>query len=87
MTSFYLNKYINFKIPFYYIFHFLLEMHFVPAYMDNLTKGQRTYVNKRTQKYSRQTQYYAHTFNPKPAHGLPFFVKIPEHFEVFRRST
>ena len=69
--------------------YLILEMHFIPAYMDKLTKGQYTYVTRRTQKYTRQTQYYAHTFNPKPAHGLPFFVKFPsisKYFEEIPRD-
>ena len=58
-------------------------MHFIPAYMDKLSKGQYTYVKKRTQKYSKQTQYYAHTFNPKRSHGLPFFAKFPKISQYF----
>ena len=64
-------------------------MHFIPAYMEKLTKGQFSYVTKRTQKYSRQTQYYTHTYNPKPSHGLPFFVKFPSistYFEEIPRD-
>ena len=65
--------------------YLIVEMHFIPAYMEKLSKGQYTYVTKRTQKYGRQTQYYAHTFNPKPAHGLPFFVKFPSISTYFEK--
>ena len=41
------------------------EMHFIPVYMDKLTEEQRTFVRKRVQQYSKQSQYYAHTYNPK----------------------
>ena len=64
-------------------------MHFIPAYVKKLTPGQRKFVNKRVQKYSKQTQYYAHTFNPKQGHGLPFCVKFPkisEYFEIIDRK-
>ena len=60
-------------------------MHFIPAYMDKLSKGQLTFVKKRTQKYSKQTQYYVHTFNPKAGHSLPFFVKFPKVSEYFEQ--
>ena len=60
-------------------------MHFILAYMDKLSKGQLTFVKKRTQKYSKQTQYYAHTFNPKAGHSLPFFVKFPKVSEYFEQ--
>ena len=64
-------------------------MHFIPAYVEKLTPGQRKFVNKRVQKHSKQTQYYAHTFNPKRGHGLPFCVKFPkisEYFEIIDRK-
>ena len=64
-------------------------MHFIPAYVEKLTPGQRKFVNKRMQKYSKQSQYYAHTFNPKRGHGLPFCVKFPkisEYFEIIDRD-
>ena len=51
---------------------------------EKLTPGQRKFVNKRVQKYSKQTQYYAHTFNPKQGHGLPFCVKFPKILEYFK---
>ena len=60
-------------------------MHFIPAYMDKLSKGQLTFVKKRTQKYSKQMQYYTHTFNPKAGHSLPFFVKFPKVSEYFEQ--
>ena len=53
--------------------------------MDKLSKGQLTFVKKRTQKYSKQTQYYVHTFNPKAGHSLPFFVKFPKVSEYFEQ--
>ena len=60
-------------------------MHFIPAYMDKLSKGQLTFVKKRTQKYSKQMQYYAHTFNPKAGHSFPFFVKFPKVSQYFKQ--
>ena len=53
--------------------------------MDKLSKGQLTFVKKRTQKYSKQTQYYVHTFNPKAGHSLLFFVKFPKVSEYFKQ--
>ena len=64
-------------------------MHFIPTYVEKLTPGQRKFVNKRVQKHSKQTQYYAHTFNPKRGHGLPFCIKFPkisEYFEIIDRK-
>ena len=58
-------------------------MQFIPAHIEKLTPGQRKFVNKRVQKYSKQTQYYAHTFNPKRGHGLPFCVKFPAILKYF----
>ena len=66
------------------LYLYFQEMHFIPAYMDKLTPGQRKFVNKRVQKYSKQTQYYAHTFNPKRGHGLPFCVKFPTISKYFK---
>ena len=59
-------------------------MHFIPAYVEKLTPGQRKFVNKRVQKYSKQTQYCAHTFNPKRGHRLPFCIKFPKISEYFK---
>ena len=60
-------------------------MHFIPAYIDKLSKGQLTFMEKRMQKYSKQTQYYMHTFNPKAGHSLSFFVKFPKVSEYFEQ--
>ena len=62
-------------------------MHFIPVYMDKLSKGQLTFVKKRMQKYSKQTQYYVHTFNRKAGHWLPFFVKFPKVSEYFEQIS
>ena len=51
--------------------------------MDKLTEGQHTFVRKRVQRYSKQRQYYVHTYNLKAEHGLPFCVKFPMISQYF----
>ena len=43
----------------------------------------KKYLNDRSQKYSWQTQYYSHAFNPTDGHKLPSFVKLPKISKIF----
>ena len=48
-----------------------------------MTATMKKYLNDRSQKYSQQTQYYSHAFNPTDGHKLPFFVKLPKISKIF----
>ena len=39
-------------------------MQYIPAYTGSMMVTMKKYLNDRSQKYSRQTQYYSHAFNP-----------------------
>ena len=58
-------------------------MQYIPAYTGSMTATMKKYLNDRSQKYSQQTQYYSHAFNPTDGHKLPFFVKLPKISKIF----
>ena len=58
-------------------------MQYIPAYTGSMMATMKKYLSDRSQKYSRQTQYYSHAFNPTDGHKLPFFVKLPKISKIF----
>ena len=58
-------------------------MQYIPAYTGSMTMTMKKSLNDRSQKYSQQTLYYSHAFNPTDGHKLPFFVKLPKISNIF----